>query len=74
VYIAGDDRYVYVSGEVNSPGKYEFSFEEEITVLRALARAGGEKITASDQVRILMPSGEILPISLAEVRTKVETR
>ncbi len=70
VYIAGDDRYVYVSGEVNSPGKFEFSFEEEITVLRALARAGGEKITASDQVRILMPSGEILPISLAEVKNE----
>ena len=70
VYVAGDDRFIYVSGEVNSPGKYEFALEEEITILRILARAGGEKASAADQIRILLPSGEILPMSLSQIKNE----
>lgn len=70
VYVPGDDRYIYVGGEVNSPGKFEFAAQEEITVLRALARAGGEKATASDLVKVLLPSGEILPVSLSNIRNE----
>lgn len=36
-----DKKVVYVLGEVNSPGRYEYDAEKPITVLQALTLAGG---------------------------------
>ncbi len=67
IYVPNEDRYVYVSGEVNSPGRYDFSADEEFTLVKLMARAGGVRETASDEIKIITPAGEILSIKLAEV-------
>lgn len=53
------ERRVIVLGEVKSPGDYAIGTDEEITLLQAVARAGGfSDIAALDKVRIVRTVGD----------------
>jgi polysaccharide export outer membrane protein len=65
---------VYVNGAVKAPGGYEFKYGDQITVLRAITKAGGTTERASERhVQILRRHGEgdqsIIPVDLRKVRS-----
>ena len=64
---------VYVNGAVKAPGSYEFRHGDQITVLRAITKAGGTSERAAERrVQILRrnPDGgqSIIPVDLHKVR------
>ena len=65
---------VYVNGAVKTPGGYEFRHGDQITVLRAITKAGGTTERAAERrVQILRrhPDGghSIIPVDLKKVRS-----
>ena len=67
VFVPGRERYVYITGEVASTGRYDFTTEERMTVMRTLIKAGGVRETASDELRVITPSGQVIPVKLSEL-------
>jgi protein involved in polysaccharide export with SLBB domain len=51
------EKFFYVQGQVNKPGQYSFTGENEMTVHRAIIKAGGFTRIASKKV-ILLTSDE----------------
>ena len=65
---------VYVNGAVRTPGGYEFKHGDQITVLRAITKAGGTTERASEKkVQIIRrnPDGgqSVIPVDLRKVRS-----
>lgn len=65
---------VYVNGAVRTPGGYDFKHGDQITVLRAITKAGGTTERAAERrVQILRrhPDGgqRIIPVDLRKVRS-----
>nr|HPM95885.1 SLBB domain-containing protein [Mesotoga sp.] len=67
VFVPGGERYVYITGEVASTGRYDFTAEERMTVMRTITKAGGARETASDELRVVTPSGQVIPVKLSEL-------
>lgn len=67
VFVLVDDNYVYIAGEVAVPGRYDFSPDEDLTVIKALAKAGGVRETSADELKVIEPSGEVIPIKVSEL-------
>jgi polysaccharide export outer membrane protein len=63
---------VYVNGAVKTPGGYEFKHSDQITVMRAITKAGGTTERAARKIQILRlnPDGSqsIIPVDLHKVR------
>ncbi len=65
---------VYVNGAVKSPGGYDFKYGDQITVLRAITKAGGlTERAAEGKVQVLRhnPDGSqlVIPVDLRKVRS-----
>jgi protein involved in polysaccharide export with SLBB domain len=71
-----NSRKIFVYGEVKSPGEYDL--EDRLTVVQAIARAGGLARGASEsKVKILRPSGDasgyrVIPVDLRNVLARGE--
>lgn len=74
VYAPIEERItVYVNGAVKTPGGYDFKHGDQITVLRAITKAGGTTERAAERrVQILRrhPDGgqSVIPVDLRKVR------
>lgn len=65
------NNQVYVLGEVNAPGK--FAIQQEMTVLQAVANAGGPKDTAKlNSVMLIRKNGNAAPVVSRVNLKKVE--
>ena len=52
---------VYVNGAVKNPGGYEFRHGDQITVLRAITKAGGITERAAEMSALIRNANEPLP-------------
>ena len=65
---------VYVNGAVKEPGGYDFKYGDQITVLRAITKAGGTTERAAERhIQILRRHGagdqSVIPVDLKKVRS-----
>ena len=61
-------RQIVINGQVSSPGVYEFSANERMTLLTAIARAGGFTDIAKEKgvrvIRMVGGSEEVIPVNV----------
>ncbi len=61
-------RQIVVNGQVKSPGVYEFSANERMTLLTAIARAGGFTDIAKEKgvrvIRMIGGSETVIPVNV----------
>jgi polysaccharide export outer membrane protein len=68
----GGNRKIVINGQVQKPGEYEFPANDKITLLGAIARAGGfTNIARPSQVRIVRTSvggeKETIPVDVSDL-------
>lgn len=60
VYIpAKEEKYVYVVGKVQKPGKVEFSNNETLNLLTAINKSGGPLDIADSEFKVISPAGDV---------------
>lgn len=68
---SGSNRKIVINGQVNKPGEYDFPANDKMTLLGAIARAGGfTSIAKPSQVRILRTVNgvkETIPVDVPDL-------